>query len=564
MASFVFKGCLFAVLAGEVFANDTANGIDDSKLRSILDELQGLANEQQQQIQGMKSDRERRLEDTFTDAQKREKERKRVQDGKKYTIYSYNFTTHTDKKPYSVGDSLSLAMDQAWLILCGALVFFMQVGFAMLQAGSVRVKNVQNALLKSLVDVTVGLLGWYIFGWSFAFSSVVDGKKVSGWVGTDEFAGHDFQSARDDGQQDPTEKMARFFYQWALCVTAATIASGGMLERVNFYGYCLCTFMMTAFIYPVVAGSTWGRGFLHNGWMNDSGFIDFAGSGIVHMTGGVAGLVGAVMVGSRPGRFQKGMKLKERVLESPPGFEYHSLPLVVLGTFIVWFGCYGFNCGSLAGHGYHHSISNLESSMLAAQIAMNTTISAAAGGITVFLLRFAMTKKYDVGAFCNGILVGLVSIAAGCGSSESGSAMVIGLCGGIVYQLASSMLKVLMIDDIGDSFAIHGAGGLWGVLAASLFDWGFGFYQVSGFSGFKCIKNDRTEQCKGLVDSMGKDVVASNFTEIIFILVFVGIASAIAFLPIKLIKSLKADPDAEVAGPSDAHAGGDKLGSNSI
>merc|ERR1719454_2411095 len=204
-----------------------------------------------------------------------------------------------------------------------------------------------------------------------------------------------------------------------------------------------------------------------NGWLtkpdkdvkkhlNEVGFTDFAGSGIVHLTGGMGALMGAIVVGPRKGRFDQGT--------SEDAFNPHSLPLVVLGTFILWFGWYGFNCGSTLG------MSSTSTGALAAQVAMNTTLAAATGGISVFLIRYAIMKKYDVGGLCNGILAGLVSITAGCGNVESGSAVAIGLIGAFVYQGASMLLVKLKIDDPVDASPVHGACGIWGVLAAGLFD----------------------------------------------------------------------------------------------
>jgi len=265
------------------------------------------------------------------------------------------------------------------------------------------------------------------------------------------------------------------------------------------------------------------------------------------MTGGIGALVGAVMVGPRNGRFPAGVPLKERPFKQNPKFDPHSLPLIVLGTFILWFGWYGFNCGSTLG------MSNISTGMLAAQVAMNTTMSASAGGLVVFLIRYAMFRKYDVGGFCNGILAGLVSITAGCSNVEAGSAVVIGAIGGLVYQLASSTLRMLQIDDVVDAFPVHGAAGMWGVFAAAVFDWGFGLYQVNGWSGFKCIKNDRTLQCKGLVDGLAKDVIASNLCEIIFIIVWVGGLCTLLFLPLKLTHHLRAKDSVQSEGFDNAN-----------
>ena len=206
---------------------------------------------------------------------------------------------------------------------------------------------------------------------------------------------------------------------------------------------------------------------------SESGNLTVPGSGVVHLTGGVSGLAGTVILGPRKGRFT-----------NPEEFECHNLPLVVLGTFALWFGWYGFNPGSTL------TMKSGSDGALAAQVAMNTTLAAATGGITVFMLRYFIMKKYDVGALCNGILAGLVSITAGCGNMESGSAFATGLIGAFVYQAASMLLQKLHIDDPVDASPVHGFCGAWGVIAAGLFDWGRGIDHYHGWSGFGCMEND--------------------------------------------------------------------------
>jgi len=539
-------GKVLALLAVGI-ARCSAN---DADLRNAIEELQKLATLQQDRIQNLEGDliADPRQLQGFSGGD--QEVTRGSGDGAVTTTTKDVPSIFGPYKPgkisYTARESLKTALTEVWLVICGALVMFMQAGFAMVEAGSCRAKNVQNVLLKNLCDVVIGTFGWWILGWSLAFTGLdTDGFKESAFVGSSEFVSSGFITTKDDGQQEPSTKMATWFFQWAFCATAATIISGGVAERVNFGGYVFVSIMMTSFIYPCVVGASWGMGFLSVEFMNDSGYIDFAGSGIVHLTGGIGALVGAVMVGPRRGRFDKTWSLKDRAFKAVterPEFAPHSLPLVVLGTFILWFGWYGFNCGSTLGQG------TVTDGMLAAQVAMNTTMGASAGGLTVFLLRYAMFKKYDVGGFCNGILAGLVSITAGCSNVESGSALCIGIIGGFVYQFASSLLKILMIDDVVDAFPVHGAAGAWGVMAAALFDWGFGFYQVSGWSGFKCIKNHRTKQCKGLVDGMGKDVVASNMIEIIFIVVWVGGLSLLVFLPLKLTHHLRAKDEVQEAG----------------
>ena len=388
--------------------------------------------------------------------------------------------------------SLGGALDSAWLCLCGALVMFMHAGFAMLETGCCRAKNASNVLMKNLVNVCCGTLGWWSLGWAFAY-----GKQGyhgdNGFIGTHEFFGFDMYtrandvitpvaSCDDDGCQS---RMLSWFFQWAFCTAGATIVSGAVAERVKSPTYAAYALIMTTFIYPVVVAWTWGGGWIAT--LFDVGYMDFAGSGVVHLTGGVAGLAGTIVLGPRKGRFV-----------NPEEFEPHNLPLVVLGTFALWFGWYGFNTGSTLGM---HSAA---AGALAAQVAMNTTLSAAVGGITVFILRYFILKKYDVGGLCNGILAGLVSITAGCGSMECGSAVATGFVGAIVYQAASMLLQKLKIDDPVDASPVHGFCGIWGCMAVALFDWGKGFDHYHGWSGWDCMPVSETDSsCKTGINGSG-------------------------------------------------------------
>jgi len=332
-----------------------------------------------------------------------------------------------------------------------------------------------------------------------------------------------------DGKQVPAGeggKMLNWFFQWAFCSAAATIVSGGVAERVKFPGYVAYSFMMTAFIYPVVVAWTWGYGWLAS--INDIGFMDFAGSGIVHMTGGVGALVGAICSGPRNERWT-----------NPDLFVPHSLPLVVLGTFILWFGWYGFNCGSTLG------LSDAGTGELAAHVAMNTTIAAATGGLVVFLLRVVILKgAYDIAGFCNGILAGLVSITAGCGNLDCGAAFVVAFIGGFIYQGTSIAMKKLRIDDPIDAFAVHGASGAWGVISCALFDWGKGTDYAHGWSGFDCKRGD-DGNCAGGV--WGQLVIA-NLVEVVAIVAWVAGLSALIFIPLRAMGLLRADDAVQEVG----------------
>mmetsp|Transcript_8328 Transcript_8328/g.22049 ORF Transcript_8328/g.22049 Transcript_8328/m.22049 type:complete len:612 (+) Transcript_8328:69-1904(+) len=525
------------LLAAWAVAGTASDGNIDIELRERLADLERLVRNQQELIQGQQQKlqtQESRLNDMELHSPMRSAADRRLAAALPPSIYG---DVPNISRAYTSEESLQGALSHVWLLLCGALVMFMQAGFAMVEAGCCRAKNVQNILLKNLFDVCIGTLGWWALGWSIAYgrsevkSDILvfgeeNGLKVpfnghTYYVGN--FGGTGFMSAYSDGREEPSDKMMNWFFQWAFCSAAATIVSGGVAERVNFMGYALFSVLMTGIIYPVVVASTWGGGWLAE--VTLVSYMDFAGSGVVHMAGGVGALVGALCAGPRIGRW-----------EHPEKFVPHSLPLVVLGTFILWFGWYGFNCGSTL------SMKDIATGMLAAQVAMNTTLAAATGGITVFLMN--LRWKYDIGSFCNGILAGLVSITAPCGNVACGSAVLIGMYGGVLYQLTSWLMKRLRIDDPVDAFAVHGMCGAWGVLAAVFFDWGLGFDKFHGWKGFDCVK-DAGGQC---MSGAWKEAFSANLLEILFVVVWVGLSSACIFLPLRLAGLLRASESDQLAG----------------
>ncbi|CAJ1446103.1 unnamed protein product [Effrenium voratum] len=436
----------------------------------------------------------------------------------------------------AMDQGLAGALDSAWLCLCGALVMFMHAGFAMLETGCCRAKNASNVLMKNLVNVCVGTLGWWSLGWAFAYGA----QNGNGFIGTTGFFGWDFYSqdattgvitpvtCNGEGCQST---MLSWFFQWAFCTAGATIVSGAVAERVKSPTYAAYAFFMTSFIYPVVVAWTWGGGWIAS--VLDVGYMDFAGSGVVHLTGGVSGLAGTIVLGPRKGRFV-----------NPEEFEPHNLPLVVLGTFALWFGWYGFNPGSTLG--MHDGATGA----LAAQVAMNTTLAAATGGITVFILRYAILRKYDVGGLCNGILAGLVSITAGCGNMECGSAFATGLVGAMVYQGASMLLQKLKIDDPVDAAPVHGFCGIWGCIACGLFDWGKGVDHFHGWSGWGCMQTADESSCK---TGIGGTAIGAQFIMVLMIIVWAGSLSTIAFFLLKLTGLLRISEEVEEGGMDSHH-----------
>merc|ERR1719502_1747012 len=381
---------------------------------------------------------------------------------------------------------IATTMSTAWIIYCGSIVFLMNAGFALLESGACRAVSCQSVFLKNLLDACFGTLIWFTCGFSFLYGSLGndDGTDNGGTPlqvigGLDNLGGDGSHYFFGDGMVDssasPVVQMGwvgpshlimcqDWFFQWAFCVAAATIVSGGVAERLQMGGYLTFTAIMTGFIYPTVGAMTWGYGFL-----SDLGYSDFAGSGIVHLTGGVGALVGAAVVGPRVGRFDT-----EAGMDPNGTYAPHNVPNVALGTFILWFGWYGFNCGStlyMEGSG---------SAASAALVAVNTTLAAAAGGVSAMCLRFVLAPKaWNVTYVCGGILGGLVSITAGCGNIHPRGTIIVGLIGGVVYCAASELLQKLKIDDPVEAFPVHGACGIWGVISVPLFD----INTISGVGG---------------------------------------------------------------------------------
>jgi len=442
----------------------------------------------------------------------------------------------------SVGDKLASSDANAlYLMLCGVIVFFMQAGFALLEAGSVRAKNTKNILMKNLLDACIGALIWFAWGYGIAY----DGGGMCG-PHKNSFIGHPPGSEsdslgsffiggynwNDDGTPADGYAYAGWWFQYVFCAAAATIVSGAMAERTTLIGYLFYTMSICGFIYPVVVYWTWGGGWISMtpaGKCDDGrdkgfngGLLDFAGSGIVHMTGGIAALVGAAVVGPRTGRFDEEKK--------PIALPAHSTTFQVLGTFILWLGWYGFNPGStlvIAGSG-----------LTMARCVATTTLSAATGGLTVVLTdKLFISHTWDVGMLCNGILAGLVSITAGCAALKPILAVVAGLVGGLVYLLSSkTVLNVCKVDDPLDAFSVHGACGCWGVIAAALMA-SDEFGTAGAFYGDGAL-------------------LTTAITFIIVDVAWVGGLSLCMFVPLKLIGWLRVSPEMEEAGMDVSKHGG--------
>lgn len=328
-----------------------------------------------------------------------------------------------------------VGVDTLWVLIAAFLVFFMQAGFGMVEAGFIRAKNACNILTKNFLDFCMASLGFFIFGYAIMFGAGNGFMGLKGW----------FLMGAESGADIPL--YAFWLFQAAFCGAAATIVAGGMAERMKFPAYLIYSFIISAFIYPIVGHWIWG-----GGWLSNLGFADFAGSTVVHAVGGFAALIGTIILRPRTGKYNPD--------GTPNVIAGHSIPLASLGVFILWFGWFGFNPGSTLSVG---------DGSLIARVAINTNLAAAMGGIFAMLTVWKMFGKPDLSMAMNGALAGLVAITAPCAFVEPWAAIVIGMVGGIIVVLGVVLLDRLRIDDPVGAVAVHGLNGIWGTLAIGLF-----------------------------------------------------------------------------------------------
>lgn len=320
----------------------------------------------------------------------------------------------------------------AWVAVCAALVFFMQAGFALVEGGLSRAKNSINVIMKIYLGTCFVGVAFWVVGYGLAF-----GSSTAGWYGTSDYAPLAMKSATAIG----------LLYQMMFAITAVSIVSGAVAERMRYGGYLLFAFLMALLIYPLYAHWAWNP----DGWLKKLGFVDFAGDGAVHSIGAGCALAGLVVLGPRLGRFGKNGEVRDI-----PG---HNLPMVALGGFILWMGWFGFNGGSVSG---------LESANLG-MVLINTYLGACAGGLGAFSFMRLTGRQVLMTATVNGSLCGLVAITAGAGSMNPLTAMLSGFVGGMLSTWGAEAIRKLRIDDAVDAIAVHGLGGIWGLIAAGLF-----------------------------------------------------------------------------------------------
>ena len=337
-------------------------------------------------------------------------------------------------------------LDLMWIVICGILVFFMQTGFTLVETGFTRSKNAGNIIMKNIMDLCIGSIGFWAIGYT-----VMYGETIGSFIGTPSL----FYSN--------TEDMHNLFFQTAFAATAATIVSGAIAGRTKFSTYLIFSFIMTVVIYPISGHWVWQG----DGWLTELGFIDFAGSTVVHSVGGWAALVGAILVGPRIGKYTNGIS------NAIPG---HNLLLGALGVLILWLGWFGFNAGSeLAISG--------DSANNVAGILITTNLAAAAGAITAMFVTWISYGKPDISMTLNGALAGLVAITAGCAAVSPLGALIIGILGGAVVVFSIEFIdKKLKVDDPVGAVSVHAVCGAMGTLLVGLFAIDGGLFYGGGFS----------------------------------------------------------------------------------
>ena len=403
----------------------------------------------------------------------------------------------------SLVPSLQVTLDNVFILVATALVIFMHAGFVLVEAGLTRAKNAGNIVMKNFVNVAIGIVAFYLVGYAIAFGGALDGLGAyiggGGWlIGDGAFA---------YGNLTP---FTFFIFQAAFAATAATIVSGAMAERTKFIGYVTYAVVMTAVIYPIVVRWQWGGGWLYQ---LSTPFHDFAGSTIVHMTGGVAAFAAARALGPRLGRY--GADGKPRAI---PG---HSIPFAIIGCLILFVGWFGFNGGSWLG-----------ADPIVGRIATTTMIAAGAGAVVAALLTKLQSGRTDVAMTGNGLLAGLVGVTAGCFAVTTVGSLIIGAVSGVLVVYAVAFFDRIKIDDPVGAISVHGVCGAFGTIAVGLFS------------------NEDVEGVvkKGLFYGGGTDQLVSQIIGVVAVAAFVLVTSVVLFAVIKATVGLRVSEQEEREG----------------
>ena len=394
-----------------------------------------------------------------------------------------------------------------WFLIGAALVFWMQAGFAMCEAGFTRAKNTGNILMKNLMDFCIGTVVFILVGFGLLL-----GEDIAGFIGRPgfdiftDYANFDFSN---------------FVFNLVFCATTATIVSGSMAERTKFLSYCVYSAVISAIVYPIEAHWTWG-----GGWLSQLGFHDFAGSNCIHMVGGIAALVGASILGPRIGKFIKDKEGKVVKVNAFPG---HNLPIACLGVFILWLGWYGFNGAACT------DLSQLGS------VFLTTTVAPALATVTCMIFTWLKYGKPDVSMCLNASLAGLVAITAGCDVTDALGASIIGIVAGLLVCFGVWLLDyVLRVDDPVGAVAVHCLNGIWGTLAVGLFATNSApAYGIADSTGAELV---------GLFYGGGFKLLGIQALGVLSTAAWTAVTMTIAFLIIKAVFGLRVSEEEEIVG----------------
>ncbi|MQM20539.1 hypothetical protein Taro_053561 [Colocasia esculenta] len=445
-----------------------------------------------------------------------------------------NITAQFDTVSAQITDATS-AIDSTYLLFSAYLVFAMQLGFAMLCAGSVRAKNTMNIMLTNVLDAAAGGIFYYLFGFAFAFGTPSNG-----------FIGRQFFGLKDVPSPAPGFDYSFFLYQWAFAIAAAGITSGSIAERTQFVAYLIYSSFLTGFVYPIVSHWFWSV----DGWASASrpdnllfrsGAIDFAGSGVVHMVGGVAGLWGALVEGPRIGRFDHAGR--------SVALRGHSASLVVLGTFLLWFGWYGFNPGSfltiLKSYGPPASINGQWSAV--GRTAVTTTLAGCAAALTTLFSKRLLSGHWNVTDVCNGLLGGFAAITSGCSVVDPWAAIVCGVVAAAILIGCNELAEKFKYDDPLEAAQLHGGCGSWGLIFTGLF--AKERYVNEVYPG-------RPGRPYGLFMGGGGSLLAAQVVQILVIAGWVSATMGPLFLLLRKLRLLRISAEDEMAGMDMTRHGG--------
>lgn len=406
-------------------------------------------------------------------------------------------------------------LDTLWVLITGMLVFFMNLGFAMVESGFARVKNTVNILSKNFIVFAVSSLGYLILGWGLMFG---DGTPFMGLKGLFFLSGPDNSPAIGEAYKGVYSSiswasvplLAKFFFELVFCGTAATIVSGAVAERIKYKSFIIFSFIMSMFIYPIVGHWIWGGGFLSR-----LGMLDFAGSTVVHSVGGWAALVGAMLLGPRFGKYAE-----DGSIRPIPG---HNLSLATLGTFVLWLGWFGFNPGSTMS----------ADPQAISHIVITTNTAAGAAVLSSTITSWILLEKPDLGMTLNGALAGLVAITAPCAFVDILSSLIIGLIAGFLVVVSVRFFDRIKIDDPVGALSVHLVNGVFGTLSV-------GIFAKEGITSFSTAN--------GLLFGGGLKLFIIQLIGVLSVGVFVVLASLIAWYILKATIGIRVSLQEEIEG----------------